>query len=165
VLGTTYNIDPLFDYTDTYYIMRVLWYVQCSVKYPRWRSIFRILTVELWLILIISIVIAAISTTLVGQYSCTSEWQGYKALTSSFSNIWAVILGVSVSTMPRTPSLRSLFFAWVCFSLVFSAVFQPFLTTFLIDSGYETLIQNLDELFASGIKLAYSPERIYFRES
>jgi hypothetical protein len=34
-------------------------------------------------------------------------------------------------------------------------VFQAFLTTFLSDSGYKTPIQNKDELFASGIKLAY----------
>ena len=112
---------------------------------------------ELWLVLIISIEIAAISTTLVGRYSCTSEWQGYKTLTSSLTNMWAVILGVSLSTMPRAPSLRSLFLAWVCFSLAFSTVFQAHLTTFLTDSGYETPIQNLDELLASGIKLAYPP--------
>jgi hypothetical protein len=36
-------------------------------------------------------------------------------------------------------------------------VFQAFLTTFLIDSGYKTPIQNMDEMFASGIKLAYLP--------
>jgi hypothetical protein len=36
-------------------------------------------------------------------------------------------------------------------------VFQAFLTTFLIDSGYKTPIQNMDELFASGINLAYPP--------
>jgi hypothetical protein len=60
--------------------------------------------------------------------------------------------------MPRTPSLRSLFLAWVCFSVAFSTVFQAFLTTFLIDSGFKTPIQNIDELFASGIKLAYPPE-------
>ena len=102
-------------------------------------------------------VVVAISTTLVGRYSCTSEWQVYKTLTSSLTNVWAVILGVSVSTMPRAPSLRSLFLAWVCFSVAFSTVFQSFLTTFLIDSGYKTPIQNTDELFASGIKLAHPP--------
>jgi hypothetical protein len=57
--------------------------------------------------------------------------------------------------MPRTPSLRSLFLALVFFSLSFSTVFQAFLTTFLIDSGYKTPIQNMEELFASGITLAY----------
>jgi hypothetical protein len=66
--------------------------------------------------------------------------------------------------MPRTPSLHSVFFAWVCFSLAFSTVFQAFLTTFLIDSGYKTPIQNMDELFASGIKLAYQTEYSYIFE-
>jgi len=147
--------DPFFDTTNTYNMMSIRWYVPCSVKYPRWSSVFRILSVELWLVLIISIVIATISTTLVGRYSCTSEWQGYKILTSSLTKLLAVILGVSVSKMPRAQSLRLLFLAWVCFSLAFSTVFQAFLTTFLIDSGYKTPIQNMDELFDSGIKLAY----------
>jgi hypothetical protein len=44
----------------------------------------------------------------------------------------------------------------VCFSLAFSTVLQAFLTTFLIDSGYKTPIQNMDEMFASGITLVYS---------
>jgi hypothetical protein len=63
--------------------------------------------------------------------------------------------------MPRTPSLRSLFLAWVCFSVAFSTVFQAFLTTFLIDSGYKPPIRDMDELFASGIKFAYSREYNY----
>jgi hypothetical protein len=60
--------------------------------------------------------------------------------------------------MSRAPSLRSLFLAWVCFSVAFNTVFQAFLTTFLIASGYKTSIQNVDELLASGIKLAHTPE-------
>ena len=79
--------------------------------------------------------------------------------------MWAVSLGVTVTTMPRTPSLRSLFLAWVCFSVAFSTVFQDFLTTFLIDSGYKRPIRNLDELFASGVKLAYTAEYNYIFEN
>jgi hypothetical protein len=157
-IGTYYMTNNIIESTNVYSMTSVSWYVPCSIRYPRWSSIFRILSVELWLILIISIAIAAISTTLIGRYSCVSELQVYKTLTSSLTNIWAVILGVSVSTMPRTPSLRSLFLAWVCFSMAFSTVFQAFLTTFLIDSGYKTPIQNMDELFASDIKLACRPE-------
>jgi hypothetical protein len=50
----------------------------------------------------------------------------------------------------------------VCFSLAFSTVFQAFLTTYLINSGYKTPIQNMDEIFASGMKLAYPEEYISF---
>jgi hypothetical protein len=164
-LGTYYLSVSFFEATNSYYILSYRWYVPCSIKYPRWSSIFRILSVGLWLVLIISIVVAAISTTLVGRYSCTSECQGYKTLTSSLTNVWAVILGVSVSKMPRTPSLRSLFLAWVYFSLAFNTVFQVFLTTFLVDSGYKTPIRNMDELFASGMKLAYPSEYNFIVEN
>jgi hypothetical protein len=152
------SLYNFFDLTNSYLTTRIRWYVPCSVKYQRWSSIFRILSVELWIILIISIVFAAILTTVFGQHSCTSELQGYKTLTCSLTNVWAVILGVSVSMMPRTPSLRLLFLAWVLFCVAFSTVFQAFLTTFLTDPGYKTPIQNMDELLASGIKLAYVPE-------
>ena len=115
-MGNQILFQSLFDITNTYSIVKISWYVPCSIKYPRWSSIFRIPSVELRLVLIISIVIAAILTTLVGRYTCMSEWQVYKTLTSSLTNVWAVILGVSVSTMPRAPSLRSLF-SPVCVSV------------------------------------------------
>jgi uncharacterized protein YacL len=122
---------------NSYYISGIRCYVPYSVKYPRWSSAYKILSVELWLVLIISIVIAAISTTLVGRYSCTSEWQRYKTLTSVLTNVCALILGVIVSTMPRAPSLHSLFLARVCFFLAFYIAFQAFITTFLIESSYK----------------------------
>ena len=165
VVGTHYLNDSFLDFTNSFYIMSFRWYVPCSDKYHRWSSIFRIFSAELWLVLHISIFIVTILTTLVGRYSCTSEWQVYKTLTSSLSNITAVILGVPVSKMPRTTSLRLLFLAWMCFSLAFSTVLQAFLTTFLIDSGYKTPIQNMDELFASDIKLSFPEQNnIFFQD-
>ena len=80
-----YWFRSCLDSTNSYSIMSIRCYVPCSDSHPRWSSIFRILSVELWLVLIISIMIAAISTTLVGRYSCTSEWQGYKTQTSSLT--------------------------------------------------------------------------------
>jgi hypothetical protein len=160
-VSTQSMMPSVFDTTNPHFITNVRWYVPCPVKYKRWSSVFRILSAELWIFLIISILIVAISSTRFGQYSYTSEWQGYKTLISSLTHVWAVILGVAVSTLPRTPSLRLLFLAWVCFSVAFNTVFQSFFTTFLIDSGYKPPIRNMDELFTSGIKLAYLPEFNY----
>ena len=154
-IGNYVLSNKLVSTTKSYSFMNLRFYVPCSVKNPRWNSIYRIFSAQLWLIMFISFLIAAISTTIVGRKSCTSEWQGYKTLKSSFTNFWAVILGVSVSKMPRTPSLRLLFLAWVFFSLAFNTVFQSFLTTFLTDSGYKTPITNMDELIASDFGFAY----------
>jgi hypothetical protein len=53
----------------------------------------------------------------------------------------------------------------VCFSLAFSTVFQAFLTTFLIDSGYKKPIQTKDELYESGIKLYYQTDYSFIFEN
>jgi hypothetical protein len=42
--------------------------------------------------------------------------------------------------------------------VAFSTVFQAFLTTYLINSGYKSPIQNMDDLLASDVKLAYRPD-------
>jgi hypothetical protein len=154
-----------FDITNTYYSLNLRWYVPCSVKYPRWSSIFRVMSLDLWLALVVSVVFTAYVTTFFGQYGCRiSEWHAYKSIRSSLTNVWAVILGVSVSVMPRTPSLRVLFLAWVCFSLAFNTVFQTFLTTYLIDPGYEPPIENMDQLLGSDMKFSYVPEYRFILE-
>jgi hypothetical protein len=75
-MGKHSMIQPFMDFTNTYFTVNIRWYIPCSIKLPRWSSIFRILSVELWLFPIISIVIVAISITLVGRYSCTSGGKG-----------------------------------------------------------------------------------------
>jgi hypothetical protein len=58
-VGSNFLLNSYFDVTSTYNIIRVRWYLPCSVKYPRWSNVFRILSVELWIFLIISIVVVA----------------------------------------------------------------------------------------------------------
>jgi len=70
--GTNSLSLSYFDNTNIYFMMSVGCYVLSSVKNSRWSSIFRILSVDLWLVLILSIMIATISTTRVGRYSCMS---------------------------------------------------------------------------------------------
>jgi hypothetical protein len=163
-IGKFFLTNPMFESTSTYDMMSIRWYVPCSVKKPRFGNIFRVLSMEMWLVWTITLVIVTISTTLVGRYSCTSEPQGFNTLTSSFINLWAVFFSVSVSTMPRGPSLRLLFLAWVFFSLACSTAYQAFVVTFLVDSGYKKPIRNMDELFASDIKPAFSPSYSDFFE-
>ena len=59
-------IDAFLDITNYHHIVDIRWYIPSSIKLPKWSSIFRILSVGLWLFLIISIVLAAISIILVG---------------------------------------------------------------------------------------------------
>jgi len=56
-----------FDLTNSHFTTRFRWYIPCPAKYPRWSTMFRIFSVELWIVLIITIVFAAISTTIFGR--------------------------------------------------------------------------------------------------
>jgi hypothetical protein len=47
------------------------------------------------------------------------------------------------------------FSAWVCCSLAINTVFQAYLTTFLVDPGFEKSITSVDEVFDSGIKYGF----------
>jgi len=38
------------DSTYSYHMMTIRWYLSCLVKYRRWGTLFRILSVELWLV-------------------------------------------------------------------------------------------------------------------
>jgi len=69
-------LDTFLESSNSYYTLTSHWYVPCFDKFPRWSSIFRILSLELWIVLIISILIAAVSITLVARYSCMSECKG-----------------------------------------------------------------------------------------
>ncbi|KAJ4428060.1 hypothetical protein ANN_24074 [Periplaneta americana] len=86
-----------------------------------------------------------------------SERLAYQTFDSSFTNVWAVIVGVSVSFIPRTSYLRIFFFIWVSFSLVVNTVLQCFLTTYLVEPGYEPPVKTIDEMKARNIKICVEP--------
>jgi len=54
-VGKHILLESHFDSTSTYNVFSVRWYLPCSVKYPRQSGVFRIPSVKLWLVLIISI--------------------------------------------------------------------------------------------------------------
>lgn len=107
------------DYIDTtrsYFTRRIRWYVPCAFKHPRWNSIFRIFSRQLWFSVMISLAVISFSVALIaklgGIYSKVS-W----TVTSSFTCAWAMLLGVTAPALPRTGSVRVVFLAWLVFSL------------------------------------------------
>jgi len=103
-------------------------------------------------------VTAAIWTTLVGRHKMHV---GLKRVQDTNKDVdqrlgchsRGDIVNVAMYTVTTFAAL-----AWVYFSLAFSMVFEVFLTKLFTNSGYKTPIRNMDEVFPSGINLAYPPE-------
>jgi hypothetical protein len=109
----------------------------------------------MWICFAFSMVLAVITVHCISIYAHKSQLhqsQSYSNIFSATTNIIAVLLSVSVNTQPRSAPLRLFFFCWVCYSVAISTVFQAYLTTFLIEPGYEETIKSVEQMLASDMK-------------
>jgi hypothetical protein len=148
--------EKYIDTTASYLMRHVKWYVPCAFKYPRWSSIYRIFSAQLWVCLILSLAATSSTVSLIARYGRSyskfpEDWSMGKSLTC----VWAVILGVTAPALPHKATVRVVFLAWLVFSLAVNNIFQSFLTTFLTGSGYKPPIHNIDQMLASKIKYGY----------
>jgi hypothetical protein len=106
----------------------------------------------MWICFALSLVLAVITVRFISNYAQKSQLQEYKSfsnISSVTKNIISVSLTGSVNTQPRSAPLRLFFFCWVCYSVAISTVFQAYLTTFLIELGYEEPIKNREQMLRS----------------
>jgi hypothetical protein len=150
------NSTYLMDVTISYQQSKWEWYVPCPVKFARWKSIFRVFSASLWLTIFLSTLLANFTIVFLAKFRIT-ERKSFKRFVNAITDVWAVIIGISVSVMPRTTPVRLFFFSWICYSLAINTVFQAYLTTFLIDPGFEKSISTVEELFSSGLKYGFAP--------
>jgi hypothetical protein len=147
------------DATKTYFRDEWVWWVPCAKKIPRWRSIFLVFSTETWTAGLLSIVFSLLVMVFLAKgeqrTGILQEWQVYKRFPSCFSSVWAVLLAVSVSAMPRTSSVRAFFTSWVCYCLAITTVFDAFLITYLIDPGRQRQINSFEEIIASDKDFGY----------
>jgi hypothetical protein len=149
------------DATRTYIQTSLRWYIPCARPVPRMERILSVFSPSIWLITITVLILTAFLFWIAGNsrlFYSIKEFSCYKTLSYCFYNVWAVFMGVSVTAMPRSHSLRMLFFAFVCYCLAMSTLFQAFFISFLVEPGYEKQIETFEELEESGVSVAVHPE-------
>jgi len=162
VIFELYNFH---EHTHSYLPIGLLWYTPCAVKYQRWSHFFNIFSVDMWICFAFSLVLAVITVSCISNYRHKShlhQSNSHSNIFSATTNIIAVSLSVSVNTQPRSAPLRLLFFCWVCYSVAISTVFQAYLTTFLIEPGYEEPIKTAEQMLRSEKKFGFCEGYEYF---
>ena len=152
--------DPSLPYYQTQY----MWYVPCAKPLNRLEAVSHIFSTSLWVTLITFMFLTAVIMWCIARI--TLESHTYKTISSVFYNVWAVVMGVSVTQMPRTLHLRLVIFPWICYCFAISTVFQIFFTSYLVDPGLQTQITSLQELLDSKIEFGFRSEiETYYKES
>jgi len=157
--GVHHEFDNITEYTRSYLILRLVWYTPCAVKFERWSRFFKIFSVDMWVFFSFSLVLTVITVHCISNYAHKShllESKTYGNISSVTVCIIAVSLSVSVSTKPRSSPLRLFFFSWVCYSVAISTVFQAYLTTFMIEPGYQEPIKSVEQMLNSEEKFGFN---------
>ena len=144
------------DFTVSHGSLGFNWVVPCAKPFPRWKSVTRVYSLAVWLSIIITILFAAIVLMCLARY-VDQELTFYKNLTGCLLCSWAVMLGVSTGSLPRSGCVRPFFILWVWYSLAINTLFQAYVTSYLVDPGLQKQIQSVQDILDSGIQHGFHP--------
>lgn len=149
------------DYSAIYSRTEFVWLIPCARRLHGWRNIFRIFSSTLWLCVFLSISLAACIIHCLAKCTLSFKTPGterYLDMSESSYKIFAVFLGTSVSSIPRTTPLRVFFLAWIGYSLAINTVIQSFLTSFLVRSDMEEQVSSFNDILNSGMEYGFTPQ-------
>jgi hypothetical protein len=159
LLSDQYKLSA--DFTVDYAEYATKWYVPCAKIAHRWDAIFQVYSLSAWLsFCVIDTLVTFVmhlSATCVNDYRFR-ESHNYKTFPSCLYIVLAISFGVCVPAMPKTPILKIIFFAFLCYSFVLTTVFQSYFTSFLVDPGFEKQISSVKDILESGIGYGYTAE-------
>jgi len=149
------------DATRPYYEITMRWWVPCAAPATRTDKVMAVFTPSVWVSVVLVFILTATAFWRTALHA-EADRPAFRTFTRSFYTVWSVFLGVSVSELPTTHRLRSLFLLYVWYSFAISTVFQVLFISFLVNPGYEKGIDTFEDLVQSGLILATDARLIRF---
>ncbi|PSN43624.1 hypothetical protein C0J52_15020 [Blattella germanica] len=134
-------LTPFADPTLSYLSDVMRWHVPCGKPIPRMDKVTKIFAPNVWLALSFVALAAVAIMWLSANHLPMDEMRTYSSISECSLAVWAIILGVSVSDLPRSNTLRHTLF-----------------TSYLVEPGLGRQIKTLEELFSSDLTYNYRNE-------
>ena len=144
------------EHTVPYFSLQLNWFVPCPKPFSRLQKVSHIFSPSVWVAIVVVLFLVTVTSWCLAKQS--NDIRSYTTLPSVLYNIWAVTVGVSVTGMPRSLRFRLLFFVFVLYCFAIGTVFQTYMTSFMVDAGYENQLKSLDEILDSGIAFGYNED-------
>lgn len=135
------------------------WIVPTADEYPKWTNLMFIYKIDVWLILIVSIIVNGISFWCFGRkfeiiYS-------FKHLSTCLVNSFSLVLFQGGLRTPKTTTIRILFLFWGFFSVIMYTVHQCKLISILTKPQYKPQINTLTQIIDTKLKIGFFPGSIF----
>jgi hypothetical protein len=158
------DINDILDPSFSYHEIKYTWYVPCARPLSRLQRISKIFSLLLWIAVLVTFILVAVVIWCLASRSV--ETHKYTNFANDLYNAWAVAMGVSIASMPRTFRTRFVLFTWILYCFSMSIIFQTFFTSYLVDPGFDAQIRTLEELLESGMKFGFRSDfEIYYKYS
>jgi hypothetical protein len=155
ILSQNETVD--MDFTVSHGPLGFKWVVPCAKPFPRWKSITRVFSLTAWLLVFMTILLAAGVLTCLARCG-VHELALYKTLSGCLFCSWALVLGVSAGSAPHSVPARFFFILWMWYSLAINTLFQTFVTSYLVDPGLQKQIQSIGDILQSGVQYGFHPD-------
>lgn len=155
------DFKSLVDFTVSYAETAMKWYVPCAKYVNRCEAIFKMFSFGTWISLHSIIFLVAIMMRFIASHVNSHQFReanNYMTFHSCLCIVYAIFLGVGVSQLPRTSSLRIFFSMVLCYSIALSIILQTYLTSFLVNPRFEIQINSVKDILDLGIEYGYSSD-------
>jgi hypothetical protein len=161
------EVESLVDFTVSYKEIALKWYVPCAKYVDRCEAVLKMFSLGTWISIhsvnfLVAVIMRFIATHVYNHQF--RESYNYTTFNSCLYTVCAIILGVSVSQLPRTPPLRMFFSIVLCYSIALSTILQTYFASFLVSPRLEIQINSVKDIFDLGIGYGYSSDIGYFLE-
>jgi hypothetical protein len=160
-LAMSEDFKSLVDFTVSYAETAMKWYVPCAKYVHRCEAVFKIFSLGTWISLYSIVFLVAIMMRFIASHVNSHQFRepsNYKTLQSCLYIVCAIFLGVSVSKLPRTCTLRIFFSMVLCYSIAISIILQTYFTSVLVSPKFEIQMNSVKDILDTEIEYGYSSD-------
>nr|CAD7413712.1 unnamed protein product [Timema cristinae] len=143
-----------FESTHHYFRESLIWLVPCARPIPRWRSLSRIFSPMLWLMVFLSFFLGSSFFWIFSKLSKPSS-ANLLSVGKSFEITWATILEVTANNELYSAAFRIFFLHWLFYCLIVNSVYRSFLIGVLADPGKQHQIETVEDILKSGMDIGF----------
>jgi hypothetical protein len=137
----------------------VKWFIPCPKHIPRVHKIMTMYNTSVWLTMILVFIVSGVvfwCSTKRAYRLEIMESNALRTISNCIYSSWAIFIGVSVPEMPKSWRLRTFFLLYVWYSFAMTTVFQAFFVSYLVEPGYEKMLETMEELLDSNVLYGYN---------
>ncbi|XP_064214065.1 uncharacterized protein LOC107399116 [Tribolium castaneum] len=151
-LTPTFERLKFFETSQSYYFESFRWCVPHAHAQPTWRKILDAVSADLWGAFLVSF--AAFSWLLWNLSRGRAETT-YRSFANCLVNFYAMALGISVPSYPKSHFLRCITCFWLIFCFNFAILYNTRLVSVLTRPTYDAQIKTMDQVVENRLGLLF----------